>query len=95
MKNTLFAIALVASLIFGSTLGFADTTANTSGTRHTAESTKELKKGLDEALVVENGKDSYVLHQPKMNPRQYFLPNSGGKMAGGQNGEGQAKHQES
>lgn len=95
MKNILFSIALVASLVFGSTVAFANTTANQSGVSHMETTAKKLKKGLDEALVIDSGKDSWVLHQPKENPLRYFLLTSGGQMAGGHNGEGQAKHQES
>ncbi|MDT7043358.1 hypothetical protein [Candidatus Nitronereus thalassa] len=92
MKNTLLAIAIVASLVFGNTLALADNTANNSGAKPATMTTKESKKGINEALVVENGKDSYVLHQPKNHPKQYFLPSSGGKIAGGESGEGQASH---
>ncbi len=92
MKHVLFTMALIASLVLGSTLAFANSNAQQTSTSQKHMNAEKLKKGLNEAFVVEDGKDSWVLHQPKENPRQYFLPNSKGKMAGDQSDEGQAKH---
>lgn len=87
MKNILFSIALAVSLVIGSSFAFAEPTAPHSGDKQIKMNSQELKKGLDEAIVVGNGKDSWVLHQPKENPTRYFLPTSEEKMAGESSGD--------
>jgi hypothetical protein len=94
MKNIFFSILLAVSLIFGSTVTFAGTSPHKNVESQGSMKIQQMKKGLEQPLVVENGEKTWVIHQPKENPKQYFLPTSEGKMAGGQNDEGQNKHQE-
>ena len=77
MKKILLSITLVASLVCGSTLAVADTSTKTNGQTIQAMSAqkainREAKKGLDEAVVVPNGQDSWMLHQPVERYPQYF-----------------------
>ena len=77
MKKILLSMALVVSLLFGGTLAMADTLAKPSGQSiHTMSGQQagkgDLNKGLNEAIVVETGKNSWVLHRPAERYPQYF-----------------------
>jgi len=84
MKTILLSLALVASLMFGSTLALADTSAQhgkqTIQTMSAQSGKADRKKGLSEALVVPNGQESWILHQPVERYPQYFNSAANKKM---------------
>ncbi len=94
MKNILFSLVMVASLILCSTVAFAGPSPHKNVESQGSMKIQQMKKGLKHPLVVENGEKTWVLHQAGENPKQYFLPTSEGKMARGYHGEGHAPHQE-
>ncbi len=85
MKKTLFSMALAVSLIMGCTFAFADSAGHGEVKSQENMNAQTLKKALGEAIIVQDGKESWILHQPKENRRQYFpgtsLRRKGGKIA--------------
>ena len=80
MKNILFSLGLVISLIIGNTVAFADSPMHTNEDNRGNMNAQEATKSLEKISVITDGKNSWVLHQPNENHQRYFSPTSQGEM---------------
>jgi len=72
MKKFLFPIIFAVSLIFCHTLALAENPTQANDKSREIGNAQEAQKGLHEPILIENGEQSWVLHQPKENSPKYF-----------------------
>ena len=82
MKTSIVALIVAMSLILGSSVGLAEMPekATDRGIHTMTQSSEQIaegSKGLDKPLVVPNGQDSWVLHQPMERYPMYFNSTNG------------------